>query len=301
MAWIAVAIASAATSAVVSIFDSHLISKRMPNLLTFLAPVGAVHLIVGVVILGLFPMPTGADTSTLAVAVGSSVIRVVGALLMLRTMRSEEVSRIMPVTNTFPIFVAILAVPILGETLGWTDWLAIVITVSGAVLISAHWDTAGKGVQLRKSFATLIVSSILFGVANVGSKYAMEQINFWNMYGINSACLGAIFLLVSVRPATLRAIREMTGTNRALGVILFNECLTVVGFVLSFWAIEQGPVSLVSTILSTRPAFVFVYAMTVSRFFPAVLNERLSRGIVVAKVVSIGLIVGGVTLLTLGG
>ena len=86
-----------------------------------------------------------------------------------------------------------------------------------------------------------------------------------------------------------------------MGVILFNECLTVVGFVLSFRAIEQGPVSLVSTVLSTRPAFVFVYAVVVSCFFPGVLNERLSRGTIAAKVVSVCLIVGGVTLLTLAG
>jgi len=121
------------------------------------------------------------------------------------------------------------------------------------------------------------------------------------MYGINAICLGLLSLLVSVRPSTLRDIRDMADRNMALGLITFNECLAVVGFILSFWAIEQGPVSLVSTILGTRPAFVFVYAVAVSRFFPRVLNERLSRGIVITKVVSIGLIIGGVTLLTTGG
>ena len=299
--WIAVAIASAATTGVVSILDSHLISKRMPSFLAFLAPIGVLHLVFGVTTIAVQPLPPGLDIMTALAAFGSSVIRVAGALLMLNTMRSEEVSRIMPVTNTFPIFVAILAVPILGETLGWIDWLAIVITVSGAVLISAHWDTEGKGVQLRKSFLTLIAASILFGVANIGSKYAMEQISFWNMYGINAFCLGAIFLLLSVRPATLRAVRDMAGRNRALGLIAFNESLSVVGISLSFWAIEQGPVSLVSTVLSTRPAFVFVYAVAVSRLFPKVLDERLSRGIIATKIASIGLIIGGVTLLTLGG
>ncbi|MBL7166588.1 MAG: EamA family transporter [Dehalococcoidales bacterium] len=299
--WIAVAIVSAATTGLVSILDSHLISKRMPSFLSFLAPIGVVHFVLGLVVLTILPLPAGVDTVTLAVAVGSSVIRVVGALLMLRTMRSEEVSRIMPVTNTFPIFVALLAVPVLGEDLGWLEWLAIIITVSGAVLISVRWGTDGQGIRLRRSFAVLMVSSILFGVANVGSKYAMEQLTFWNMYGINSSCLGAIFLLLSVRRATLREIGDMTDRNSVLGLILFNECLAVVGFVLSFRAIEQGPVSMVSTILSTRPAFVFVYALAVSRFFPAVLDEHLSRGIIATKLVSIGLIIGGVTLLTTGG
>ena len=299
--WIAVAIASAAITGVVSILDSHLISKRMPSFLAFLAPLGVIHFALGLVVLTLFPLPAGVDTLTLAVAVGSSIIRVVGALLMLRTMRSEEVSRIMPVTNTFPIFVAILAVPVLGEYLGWLEWLAIIITVSGAVLISVRRDAGRQGVRLRKSFAVLMVSSISFGVANIGSKYAMEQLTFWNMYGISAACLGTLFLLLSLRRATLWELWHMEGRNQALGLISLNECVAVVGIVLSFWAIEQGPVSMVSTILSTRPAFVFVYAVAVSRFLPKVLDERLSRGIIATKIASIGLIIGGVTLLTTGG
>jgi len=299
--WIAAAIASAATTGVVSIFDSHLISRRMPGLATFLIPVGAIHLVVGLVVFGLFPLPEGVGATTLAVAVGSSIVRVAGVLVMLRTMRSEEVSRIMPVTNTFPIFVALLAVPVLGEELGWTRWLAIIITVGGAVLISLRSDAGQKGLRFRTSFAALMASSVLLGAANTGSKYAMEHISFWSMYGINAICLGLLSLLVSVRPSTLRDIRDMADRNMALGLITFNECLAVVGFILSFWAIEQGPVSLVSTILGTRPAFVFVYAVAVSRFFPRVLNERLSRGTVITKVVSIGLIIGGVTLLTTGG
>jgi len=299
--WITIAIASAAVTGAVSIIDSHLISKRMPSFLSFLAPLGVVHFVLGLVVLTVLPLPAGVDTMTLVVAVGSSIIRVIGALLMLRTMRSEEVSRIMPVTNTFPIFVAILAVPVLGEYLGWLEWLAIIITVSGAVLISVHWGTDGQRVHLRKSFAVLMVSSVSFGVANIGSKYAMEQLTFWNMYGISTTCLGSLFLLLSLRRSTLQELWHMEGRNRALGLLGVNECVAVVGIVLSFWAIEQGPVSVVSTILSTRPAFVFIYAMAVSRFFPAALNERLSMSIITTKVVSIGLIIGGVVLLTSGG
>jgi hypothetical protein len=62
---------------------------------------------------------------------------------------------------------------------------------------------------------------------------------------------------------------------------------------------ERGPVSLVSTILSVRSFFVFTYALALSRIFPAVLDERISKSIAFIKILSIGLIIGGVTLLTL--
>ena len=93
----------------------------------------------------------------------------------------------------------------------------------------------------------------------------------------------------------------MKGRSQALALLTLNECIALVGIVLSFWAMERGPVSLVSTILSVRPCFVFIYALALSRIFPAILEERLSRGIAIIKIISISLIIGGVTLLTLGG
>ena len=220
---------------------------------------------------------------------------------MLRAMRSEEVSRIIPVVNTFPIFVAILAVPILGEALGYAEWLAILITVAGAVLISMRRNSTGQGVRLHKPLVVLIVSSMLFGVATIASKYALDYITFWNMYSINALSLGIIFLLSSARPRILKELRYLAQRNQVLALLLLNEFIAAGGIILSFWAIERGPVSLVATILSTRPAFVFLCALALSLFFPAVLGEHLSKSVMVTKVVAISLIIGGVTLLTPGG
>jgi len=297
--WLPIAISTAAITGVVSILDSHLITKRFPSLASFLAPVGVFHLVVGLIIIAINPLPAGTDAGVTAAAFGSGIVRVIAALLMLRTMRTEEVSRIMPVVNTSPIFVAILAVPLLDEALGWQEWLAIFITVTGAVLISVQRDSESKGIHLRRSFVTLMLSSILFGVANTSSKFALDHISFWSMYGINSICLGGVFLIYSLRSSVLGEIRQMEQRSKALGLAVLNESIVIVGFVLSFWSMQQGPVSLVSTILGTRPAFVFVFALALSFFFPSVLNERFSQGVIITRVVSIGLVIGGVTLLTL--
>ena len=258
------AIAAAALTAVVSIVDSHLISKRLPSLRAFLLPISIIHIGVGLIILNLYPLPGGIGVMPLVVAVGSGIVRAAGAFPMLRAMRSEEVSRIIPVVNTFPIFVAILAVPILGEALGYAEWLAIFITVAGAVLISMRRDSDGQGARLHKPLAVLIISSVLFGVATTASKYALDYVTFWNMYSINALCLGTIFLFFSARPKTLKEVRDMAQRNQVLALLLLNECIATGGFILSFWAIERGPVSLVSTILSTRPAFVVTVSSTAS-------------------------------------
>lgn len=299
MFWITAAIVSAAIMGAVNIIDSHLISKRMPSLWAFLMPVGIIHLGFGLIIIGLFPLPEEVGVTPLVVAFASGIVRSVGVLLMLQVMRSEEVSRIIPVVHTFPIFVVILAVPVLGETLGYMQWLAIFTTVAGAVLISVRRDVNGRGARLRRSLTLLLGSSLLLGIANTASKYALDYVSFWNLYSITAICFGAMFLLPSVRPRVLKELREMKQRSQVLALLTFNEGLALVGIILSFWAMERGPISLVSTILSVRPFFVFIYALALSRVFPAVLEEHLSRGITVIKIISIGLIIGGVTLLTL--
>jgi len=231
------------------------------------------------------------------VAFASGIMRAIGVIFMLNAMRSEEVSRIIPITHTFPIFVAILAVPLLHETLDYKDWLAICITVAGAVLISARWDARSSGSYLRKSFAALMLASFLMGAANTASKYALDYISFWNMYSINAFCLCAVFLLFSLRSGVLKELWDMKGRNPAMVLLTINECIALWGIILSFWAMELGKVSLASTILGTRPAFVFVSAVALTRFFPSMLEERLTRGVAVIKTVSIALIIIGVAII----
>ncbi|MFC1919021.1 EamA family transporter [Chloroflexota bacterium] len=298
MTWITAAIISPAIMGLVAIIDSHLISKRMPGFRYYLMPVGILHLVFGLIILGLQPLPEGVGTNILLVAFASGFFRATGSFLMLRTMRFEEVSRVIPVSQTFPIFVAILAVPLLGESLDPIRWLSIFMTVGGAVLISVKQNTNGQGIILRKSFAVLMVSSLLMGIANITSKYALEHISFWNMYSVSAICFATIFLPYSIRPKLLQGLRDMKKRNKSLALLVINECMVLASIVLSFRAIEMGPVSLVSTILSIRPFFVFIFALALSRVFPTVLEERLSRGAAFIKLASIGLIIGGVTLLT---
>lgn len=299
MTWIAASILSAAVGGVVAIFDSHLISRRMPSLRAFLVGAGILNLGFGLIILGIFPLVKEVGSTAVMVAFVSGIIRSAGILLMLMTMRTAEISRIMPVVHTFPIFVAILAVPLLGETLSFIQWLAILITVAGAVFISVSRGPTGQGVRLHKSFSLLIGSSLFLGVANIASKYALDYIPFWNMYGINATTLGTIFLLISLRPGIVKELKDMEKRGRALALLTLDTCLVLVASTLFFWAIEHGPVSLASTVVGIRPCFVFIYAFFISRAFPAVLEERLSKGIIVTKIISIALIIGGVTVLSL--
>ena len=294
MNWSSAAILSAGILGIVNVIDSHLLSRRMPSLGSFLLPAGIFHLIYGTTLFIISPFPEGVGVYPLGVAIASGIVRAIAITIMLYTMTSEEISRVIPVVYTSPIFVAIMAVMQLDESLVYQQWLAIVIVVAGAALVSLNRGPSGAKARLIGSFGLLLLSSLLLAVADVTTKYALDYFSSWNMYSLSVLCMSALFFLVSIRGNVFRELRSMPRLGSAVAIIAFNETLTPAGIVLSFWAIEQGQVSLVSTILSSRPIFVFLYALILSRVYPAFLNWQPTRRALLLRLTATAMIVGGV-------
>ena len=297
--WVNIAVLGAAVLGVVNIIDSHLISRRMPSLRAYLLPVGLVVLTYGLVLFSLFPLPEGVGTWVLIVALTSGLFRTTAVTVMLYTMKRVEVSRIIPVVYTYPIFVAIMAVLLLGETLGYLEWIAIIIVVAGAVMVSARWDLGGAATWLGRSFFLLVGSSLLMAMADVAAKYALDYISFVNMYWITSFCMSGVFLLISVRPHIIKELGNMKRRKSVITLLASNETIAVVGAVLVFWAMERGPVSLVSTIVSSRPIFVVIYALILSRVSPMFLEWQPGKVILALRLIAVTMIVGGIAIIYL--
>jgi drug/metabolite transporter (DMT)-like permease len=298
--WVSTAILGTATLGLVHITDSHLVSQRMPGLRAYLLPVSIVILVYGLVTFFLFPLPEDIGTWPLLVAVASGVLRAVAVAILIYILKTEEVSWAIPLFLTYPVFVAIMAVPLLGEVLGYMQWLAIMIVVTGAVIISIKRGPGGSTTWLGKPFFLLLGSGLLIAVADVASKYALEYVSFWNMYWISSLCLTGIYLAFTLRSDVIKELRNMPWRKPALAMIVINETLAMAGIVLIFWAMESGPVSLLSTISSSRPIFVFILALVVNRFLPgSLMEEQTSRGVLAIRLVATAMIASGIAIIYL--
>jgi hypothetical protein len=84
-----------------------------------------------------------------------------------------------------------------------------------------------------------------------------------------------------------------------MGLILFNEILAPAAIVISFWAMARGPVSLVSTLTSSRPIFVVIFALILSRLAPSFLESQSGRGMLIVRLVATVMIVGGIAIIYL--
>ena len=301
MNWISTALLSTMLGTGVSIIDSHLLSRRMLGLRPFMLAMGIIQLFYILVLYILFPWPTSLPVNAVLSVIGASIAGTSSALITMFVLQSEEVSRVVPIIHISPIFVAIIATVFLGEDLGYLQWLAIVIVVAGALIITAEKRGTPASTSLKRPFSLLFVASLLSALASIFTKYTLSYISFWNMYSM--ALLGTAITMLgfSLRPATVREWIDMERRNSTIIMVFLNEIAALSASVIFVRAVSLGPVSLVSTITGTRPAFVAVFSMILKMVLPGFLLELPGKRVMALRFIAIALIVGGLSIISLTG
>jgi len=296
--WMHAALLSSAIMAVVSILDSHLVSRRLPGVRAFMLVVGGLHFIYALVLSRLIPLPADAGATAFGIALLSSVIRTGAIVILLDGLRHREVATVIPLVYTYPVFVAVIAFIVLDERLAWQQFAAIAIVVLGGVLIALN--SGPSRIQMGRPRSLIIpLASLLFAVADVTGKVALARITFWNLFWIGALVMGAVFLLISARRSVLHSLVSLHERGKMLALVTLNELIAPVGMIISYWALARGPVSLVSTLLSTRPLFVFLFALVLSWWAPGFLYWSGGHRLVMVRLLATMMIVAGVAIIEL--
>ncbi len=301
MSWALFALGSTVAFAVVSALDKIIIQRHTPNAWTFISMVGFTQLLLAVVVL---PWVSWSGYGSWDVAVGYASGLTSGAYLVLMfwVMGRQDVSRVIPVTSTYPIFVAILAALLLDETIGALAWVGVLITVVGASLMSlgptARTSDRGRGELL--AFGLLILASLGFGLSQFLSKVVAEDMDVWTLLMWRALGGGTACIMPTIRPRALGDLIDTLRRPMSVGLVLFTEgALVFIALLLMLAAIYSGPVSLASTIMASRPIFVFALGILLSLGASRVLDEPLEKRIIAVKLAAIALTVGGVIVITL--
>lgn len=301
MNWVFLALGSALAFAVVSALDKILIQRFVTNPRAFIVLVGLIQFGLAAIVLP-FAKFSGYGLDTALISCLSGFLAGIYLVLMFWVMRMQDVSRVVPITSTHPIFVAILAQVFLGEVISVLAWAGIVVTVGGAALMSFGPTTrrSERGQSQWVPFALLMVSSLAFGLSQYLTKVVADDIDVWSMFvwrgiGLGTACVG-IMVRRSMFPDLVRAIRDPA----AISLAVFTEGLLVlVAVILQLLAIYSGPVSLAVTVMAIRPLFVFILGILLSLGVSRVLDEPLEGRILATKMAAIAMTVGGIIAVTL--
>ncbi|MBI4310528.1 MAG: EamA family transporter [Chloroflexi bacterium] len=299
MGWAFAALVSAAIFSLVSVLDKRILAVYVPGIRGFYALVGVIQ--IGMAAVAILAAPwQGASAGALTAAVVSGALWGLVLLLLFYGLRALEVSRAVPFYNTFPVFVALLSMAFLGERLGVVHWLAILTVIAGAGL-STMGEKAKQGEGNKKlAYGALLAAALLTAAGTVTSKAALESMEFWNVFALRSLFLGSVLLLPGLTGEGRRQALRAASNLKGLGVIVFTEAiLAPLGLYFMLTAFDQGPASLSSTIMSTRPIFTLLMSALLSLPFVRLLDEPLTRESLAVKAFSTVLVVGGVGALTL--
>ena len=294
--WIILALCSAASLGLANIAHKRLLDN-------YLAGVGVLgvgslltRLTCAVIVLAAVGWPTQATPQALGIGLLSGISLGAGLLFLFLGLKLGEASRAVAISQTNPILVAILALAVLGETVGPFQWTAIALMVCGTVLISVE-GFGRRLFRLTPGLTVLVASSVGLGLSFFLSKLVLSDLTPWEVFGLQELGMVPVFAVFG-QPSNWRNLWHGLHSRPALATFLIGEgLLPQLAMLLFIWSFAFGPVSLAAAILGTRPMFVFVAGSLLSWRRLGLLQESLGVSALSAKFAAIAMIVAGTTLL----
>ena len=295
MSWVLLAIISAATIAIISVLDKAFLHYYSRSHWTLLLLIGVAQALIGFV---LVVATWGPEIPWFAVqwSIISGTLWALNTVLVIRVLSQKEVSRTIPVALSFPIFVAPMAVIVLGEELSTTHWVSIGVAVIGSVIISTKFNDRLTRPTLDTSLCLLLFASVLLAGSHIAIKLSLEELTVLPAHGWRALSFGIVLLIIATRSEAISDVVAMVRQKSfGLGIFGVNEFIVAnIGMLLNLLALSLGPVSLVSAITASSSLFVFLYGSILGIRFRGFLGEQVNWQTLVMKGISTVMIVGAV-------
>lgn len=291
MAWQVFVIAASVLWTAANIIDKHVLHDELkdPILATVVSGISA-FVVFGLASLVMNGIALPAQAVLLSLLAGVSYSA--GTLVYFTGMRREEVSQLIPLLSTIPLFVLVLAAVFLGERVTATQFAGIVAIVLGAMLISM------KNIRhhLRVGSALFFGAGAAFflGVRNVLTKLAVGHGALWAVFfwfGLGSG-LVALALFMAHHPHVRRKARK------GIRHLVLTAVLATLGFLLFTSALAEGDVALATALAEIKPLFIVLGVWVLGRVRPGFLHEKMTPGTLVQRLAAAGLIVMGAIFVT---
>ncbi len=275
MDWVVLSLASALAFTAYSVIQKRVLDRYVDGAATFAALSCVPHALVASVILLATP-PDWFSWPVLAMAVAGTLHAAIQLLSSYAFRREADISRIVPIFDAYPLFVLVMAVVALGESLTPLKAASALLVTVGVMVASWHQSLPGARIKLNRSLLAILGSALCIALYSVLAKAVVGQMSILQMYAVSWAFSipllmgnsllgnrGGLYQALTSRPALI-------STGVAQAVILF-------AFMVSFMAFELGPVSLSTAVMSTRPVLLLFWVAASGMSVRAVLGRREGR------------------------
>jgi len=292
MEWILFSILAALTWSIVNTVDKYVLTKWVRKPIVPVMILGVIGLIASIFVYFIYGFSELSYINIL-LALISGFFYILMSLFYFKAVKTEEISRVIPLFYLTPLFILIFASIFLREFFAPIKYLGIFLLVMGAFVISSKKITK---ISFGKAFWLMILSSLSLAINQVITKYLLGFADFWTIFSWTR--IGTIVVLIPVYliyfPDILSTVKEHG--KKVIGVISLNESLNVVGVIFITIATSVGYITLVNSLSAIQPLFVLIIAVFLSIFHPRILKEEISKSTVLLKLVAIILMFAGAVL-----
>jgi len=298
MTWFFIALGAPFLWALTNISDQYLVTKFSSRergsgaLVLFSSLIGIfVAILIGIFTTDIFSVALS-DKLLLILTGGITIAWVIFYLFALEI---EDVSTVVAWFLTLPIFGYILSFIFLNETLTTQQAIGSLIVLFGVFLVSIDYAGEKRKLKLRPALYMLIAclllatSGIIFKHVTVGNNFWVSS--FWEYVGLGLSGLLIYFLVPKYR-------REFLSMNKIGGGKIFtlntvSEILTILGNLLTNYALLLAPVAMIYLVSSFQPAIVLILTILTTKLFPNVVKENLKKEVLVPKIIALGVMLIG--------
>ncbi|MBI4114362.1 MAG: EamA family transporter [Candidatus Niyogibacteria bacterium] len=306
MLWLPITVGAYFFLGVVAIIDKKLLSRRIPEPISYAFYVGMLN------IAALLLVPFGFqflsyDITLFALSAGISFV--IGIYFLYSALRHAEASRAVPIIGAITtIFILFFSTFLARTYLTNTELGAIALFIGGGLLLALKPEDDGEK-QKSAIYSYVNTRVILMGLAAAFffavhlflTKEVFKETTFlsgfvWLRMGNVLAAIG-ILLLPSARRIILYTTEQLTPSSS--GIFMANQLMGATGNILLSFAIFLGPVTIINAVQGVQYFFIFLVALFLTAFYPRILKEIFSPQAILNKLVGILIIAGGFILLFL--
>jgi len=281
--WLYIALAAYLINAIVFIIDKYLLSSPIPRPFAYafwvaiLSSIAVLLLPVGVIWVSSFYF---------IIALISGAAFFGGLIFLYKSVKLTDVS--IAATNAgvlSAVFTYLFSFLILKDKFIFSNEIAFMLLVAGIFFL---------GKIKRNIFKYSLTTGLFFGLSLVLLKWTFNEANFingifWTRMGFAGAGILSL-MFYGARKEIAASLKNVSKSSKFWFVT--GKIMAGAGFLLLYYSIKLGDVSLVSALLGTQFLFVFILAVILRNKVPGI-AENLSGKILLNKLLGIGFIIVG--------
>ena len=282
--------------------DKFILTKALPHPVVYAFFISTLGLAAFILIPFGFVLPPLAELGSSLVAGATYTLAI---LCLYRALQHSEASRAFATAGSLgAVLTFLLSFLVLGERLAAVQIIAFGLLVIGGIAIS--WERSASSPS-RAGLWFAVLTAIAFGVSYTAAKDVYNQHGFISGFVLIRvfAFLAALPLLIPRRNRQL--LRQSTGQKtplrrRSFQLALFGgQLASGLGFLLLNYVISLTSAAIALAAQGLQYGFLFVAAIFLSRRFPKIMRENITRPVIVQKLAALGLISLGLVLLAMNG